>query len=241
MAASPSPYPFLVDSLPKIAIVDSLPNETDEFWPLVNSLPNITDESWLLADSLPNITNEFCEDIRQFPPLPSVVLSLLISLIIVLANVQLITVIFCTRELRRQVLKNFALVPLTLFLCQRFNLYIICLAFTDLAVGLLLPLSTFREMITIHSNAICDLLNSTIIFFINASIYIFVGLNLDRLHAIIRPLKYKSETKGWTTTVSIFLAFLVALTCSVPFWVHHKMPKDGCFCQYPGFDDVSKH
>ena len=128
----------------------------------------------------------------------------------------------------------------TLCLCQRFNLYINCLAFTDLAVGLLLPLSTFREMITIHSNAVCDLLNGTIMFSINASIYIFVGLNLDRLHAIIRPLKYKSETKRWTTNVSLLLAFLVALTCSVPFWwVHHKMPKDGCFCQYPGFADVS--
>ena len=125
-------------------------------------------------------------------------------------------------------------------LYQRFNLYIICLAFTDLAVGLLLPLSSFRGIITIHSTAVCDLLNSTIIFSINASIYIFVGLNLDRLHAIIRPLKYKSETKRWTTTVSLFLAFLVALICSVPFWVwHHKMPQDGCFCQYPGFTDVS--
>ena len=125
-------------------------------------------------------------------------------------------------------------------LYQRFNLYIICLAFTDLAVGLLLPLSSFRGIITIHSTAVCDLLNSTIIFSINASIYIFVGLNLDRLHAIIRPLKYKSETKRWTTAVSLFLAFLVALICSVPFWVwHHKMPQDGCFCQYPGFTDVS--
>ena len=57
-----------------------------------------------LEDSLLNITEESCEAIRQLPPLPSVVLSLLISILIVVANIQLITVIFCTRELRRQVL-----------------------------------------------------------------------------------------------------------------------------------------
>ena len=120
MVAGPSPYPLQVDSLPNTTIVDSLPNKTDEVWVLVESLPNITDESWLLAYSfpnttdesllpanfLPNITDEFCEAIRQFPPLPTVVLNLLISLLIVLANVQLISVIFCTRELRRQVLYN---------------------------------------------------------------------------------------------------------------------------------------
>ena len=103
MATSPSPYPLLVDSLP---------NMTDS----IDSLPNMTDP----VDSLSNKTDETCEAIQQFPPLPSVVLSLLISILIVVANIQLITVIFCTRELRRQVLnrilKNCALFQLLFFI-----------------------------------------------------------------------------------------------------------------------------
>ena len=91
----------------------------------------------------------------------------------------------------------------------------------------------------VHSTAVCDLLNSSIIFFINASIYMFVGLNMDRLHAIIPPLEYKSQAKQWTTIFFLVLAFLAAFICTAPFWVHHKMPKDGCYCQYPGFTDVS--
>ena len=113
MAASPSSaYPLLVESLLNITVIDSLLKITT-----VDSLLNITDES--VIDSLLNITDESCEAIRQFPPLPSVVLGLLLSLLIVLANVQLITVIFCTRELRRQVLvrvlKNFAIVQLFVY------------------------------------------------------------------------------------------------------------------------------
>ena len=68
--------------------------------PHTHSSTNVT----FLTNSLENVTDESCEAIRQFPPLPTVVLSLLISLLIVVANVQLIGVIFCTRELRRQVL-----------------------------------------------------------------------------------------------------------------------------------------
>ena len=205
-----------------------------------------------------NNTDDPCEAIRQFPPLANLTISLLISILIVVANVQLIAVIFYTRELRRQVpiiitssfsiitfLQRFNLyiiIALSLSIItvlQRFNLYIICLAFTDLAVGLFLPFSTFRGVVTVHSTAVCDLLNSSIIFFINASIYMFVGLNMDRLHAIIRPLEYKSQAKQWTTIFFLVLAFLVAFICTAPFWVHHKMPKDGCYCQYPGFTDVS--
>ena len=186
-----------------------------------------------------NSTDDPCEAIRQFPPLVNLTISLLISILIVIANVQLIAVIFYTRELRRQVPIIIALSLLIITFLQRFNLYIICLAFTDLAVGLFLPFSAFRGVVMVHSTAVCDLLNSSIIFFINASIYMFVGLNLDRLHAIIRPLEYKSQAKQWTTIFFLVLAFLVAFICTAPFWVHHKMPKDGCYCQYPGFTDVS--
>ena len=186
-----------------------------------------------------NNTDDPCEAIRQFPPLANLTISLLISILIVVANVQLIAVIFYTRELRRQVPIIIALSLLIITFLQRFNLYIICLAFTDLAVGLFLPFSAFRGVVTVHSTAVCDLLNSSIIFFINASIYMFVGLNMDRLHAIIRPLEYKSQAKQWTTVFFLVLAFLVAFLCTAPFWVHHKMPKDGCYCQYPGFTDVS--
>ena len=186
-----------------------------------------------------NNTSDPCEAIRQFPPLANLTISLLISILIVIANLQLIAVIFCTRELRRQVPIIIALSLSIITVLQRFNLYIICLAFTDLAVGLFLPFSAFRGVVMVHSTAVCDLLNSSIIFFINASIYMFVGLNMDRLHAIIRPLEYKSQAKQWTTIFFLVLAFLAAFICTAPFWVHHKMPKDGCYCQYPGFTDVS--
>ena len=193
----------------------------------------------LLKEKSNSTTDDPCEAIRQFPPLANLTISLLISILIVIANVQLIAVIFYTRELRRQVPKMMALSLSIITFLQRFNLYIICLAFTDLAVGLFLPFSAFRGVVMVHSTAVCDLLNSSIIFFINASIYMFVGLNLDRLHAIIRPLEYKSQAKQWTTIFFLVLAFLVAFICTAPFWVHHKMPKDGCYCQYPGFTDVS--
>ena len=193
----------------------------------------------LLMENLNNTTDDPCEAIRQFPPLANLTISLLISILIVVANVQLIAVIFYTRELRRQVLIIITLSLSIITFLQRFNLYIICLAFTDLAVGLFLPFSAFRGVVMVHSTAVCDLLNSSIIFFINASIYMFVGLNMDRLHAIIRPLEYKSQAKQWTTIFFLVLAFLVAFVCTAPFWVHHKMPKDGCYCQYPGFADVS--
>ena len=202
-------------------------------------MATIPPSPYLLLKENSNNTDDPCEAIRQFPPLANLTISLLISILIVIANVQLIAVIFYTRELRRQVPIIIALSLLIITFLQRFNLYIICLAFTDLAVGLFLPFSAFRGVVMVHSTAVCDLLNSSIIFFINASIYMFVGLNLDRLHAIIRPLEYKSQAKQWTTIFFLVLAFLVAFICTAPFWVHHKMPKDGCYCQYPGFTDVS--
>ena len=202
-------------------------------------MATIPTSPYFLLKENSNNTDDPCEAIRQFPPLANLTISLLISILIVVANVQLIAVIFYTRELRRQVPIIIALSLLIITFLQRFNLYIICLAFTDLAVGLFLPFSAFRGVVTVHSTAVCDLLNSSIIFFINASIYMFVGLNMDRLQAIIRPLEYKSQAKQWTTVFFLVLAFLVAFLCTAPFWVHHKMPKDGCYCQYPGFTDVS--
>ena len=202
-------------------------------------MATITPSPYFLFMENSNNTDDPCEAIRQFPPLANLTISLLISILIVVANVQLIAVIFYTRELRRQVLIIITLSLSIITFLQRFNLYIICLAFTDLAVGLFLPFSAFRGVVMVHSTAVCDLLNSSIIFFINASIYMFVGLNMDRLHAIIRPLEYKSQAKQWTTIFFLVLAFLVAFVCTAPFWVHHKMPKDGCYCQYPGFADVS--
>ena len=69
----------LVDSLRNMTdLVDSLSNMTD----LVDFLSSMTDESWLLEHPLSTITDESCEAIRQLPPLPSVVLSLLISILI---------------------------------------------------------------------------------------------------------------------------------------------------------------
>ena len=202
-------------------------------------MATISPSPYFLLIENSNNTEDPCEAIRQFPPLANLTISLLISILIVIANLQLIAVIFYTRELRRQVPIIIALSFSIITFLQRFNLYIICLAFTDLAVGLFLPFSAFRGVVMVHSTAVCDLLNSSIIFFINASIYMFVGLNLDRLHAIIRPLEYKSQAKQWTTIFFLVLAFLVAFICTAPFWVHHKMPKDGCYCQYPGFTDVS--
>ena len=202
-------------------------------------MATIPPSPYLLLMENSNNTSDPCEAIRQFPPLANLTISLLISILIVIANLQLIAVIFCTRELRRQVPIIIALSLSIITVLQRFNLYIICLAFTDLAVGLFLPFSAFRGVVMVHSTAVCDLLNSSIIFFINASIYMFVGLNMDRLQAIIRPLEYKSQAKQWTTIFFLVLAFLVAFICTAPFWVHHKMPKDGCYCQYPGFTDVS--
>ena len=105
-------------------------------------------------------------------------------------------------------------------------------------VGLTTPYTTLRNQIIIHSFDVCNLINSLVVYAINGSVYIFVALNLDRLHAIMAPITYRRwRTKRWVPKIAIAVSQLVALFCASPFLFHFGSPLDSCFCTFPGFSD----
>ena len=111
----------------------------------------------------------------------------------------------------------------------------------DLGVGLFLPLSALRtKLFATTSTAICNAFNSFGVFSVNGSIYILVGVNLDRLQAIVRPVSYHQKSQFRTTVTTLLVALLIALLCTAPFWYHRNYPPN-CFCTFPSLSDVSFH
>jgi hypothetical protein len=184
-----------------------------------------------------NLTNSSCR-IQPFSISPIVGVTLAIDVLIVLANIQLIVVIIRTPQLRKQANRELDGTLTFSLSLQRFNLYIISLAITDLAVGLFTPFSVLRKHIWIDDASVCNIVNSFVAFCVNASIYLFVGLNQDRLHAIMRPLTYRQEARRWTTKVAILVCLAVAALCTLPFFQHFEAPYSGCYCRFIDFTEV---
>jgi hypothetical protein len=184
-----------------------------------------------------NRTNSSCR-LQPFAISPIVGVTLAIDVLIVLANIQLIVVIIRTPQLRKQAKRELHRRHFDIFSLQRFNLYIITLAVTDLAVGLFTPFSVLRKHIWIDDSSVCNIVNSFVAFCVNASIYLFVGLNQDRLHAIMRPITYRQETRRWMTKTAITVCLVIAVLCTLPFFQHFKAPYSGCHCRFIDFTDV---
>lgn len=148
----------------------------------------------------------------------------ILSFLTVLANITLIIVILKTKGLRK----------------QKFNLFMISLAITDLLVGLVVaPFNPLRTKGTwIYGWAWCKIYLSLNIYLLTASIYNFVGVNMDRLFAIKLPLKYKAmQDNRWSVKLVIFVCWTVALISAAPIWwdqtVFFENRGGGCTCNFP--------
>jgi len=145
-------------------------------------------------------------------------------LLTVIANILLITVILRTKGLRR----------------QKFNLFMVSLCVTDLLVGLIVgPFNPLRKQGTWNFGWIwCKVYLSLVPYLITASIYNFVGVNMDRLFAIKFPLKYRDmQDKRWTVKLVIAFCWTIALVSALPIWFDQtESPLDsgaGCTCNFP--------
>jgi len=149
---------------------------------------------------------------------------LILSGLIILANVLLIAVILTSTGLRN----------------QRFNLIMISLACTDLLVGVFTPFNTIRIGRWTLGYHFCQFVTSMVVILLSASIYNFVFVNLDRLFAIKMPLRYQEmKDKRWMVKLGIFVCWVLSLVPAMPMWIRsmdtRTVENDGrCFkCSFP--------
>ena len=123
-----------------------------------------------------NITCEHF-DFGEFFETPKTIFKFTLALLILVANTVLITVILKSPKLRR----------------QRFHKYIISLAFADILIGLTIPLMTLtgEEQMWHLGPALCQLFTSLQKLSLAVSTNHFLGISLDRMFAIRKPVAYR--------------------------------------------------
>jgi len=147
-----------------------------------------------------------------------------LAILIIVANVFLISVILKSPKLRT----------------QRFNLIIISLAVTDMLCGVLIPFNTLRVCRWNFGEMFCQIITSLVVVALSSSIYNFVFVNLDRLLAVKFPMDYKSSASRKKIKVGILACWLLSSLPALPMWVAPSSPAawDGQTCKFPYENEI---
>jgi len=147
----------------------------------------------------------------------------ILAVFIIVSNTALILVIRGDKELRK----------------QRFSLFIISLAITDLLCGIFIPFNTLRVCRWQYGELLCDLVTSMVVITMSSSVYNYLGVNIDRVLAIKYPLEYFVGRRWWArrnnVKACIALCWLLALLPAAPMWVSHKKELEWgqAVCSFP--------
>ncbi|CAG0891758.1 unnamed protein product [Cyprideis torosa] len=180
-------------------------NESVDDEPVTVSLINVADSSLddvnqtNISSTSPSISDQF----REIPLHVAVFRGIIMALIIIVSvfgNLLVILAVYRFRRLR--IITNY---------------FVVSLAFADMLVALLAMTFNASVSITgrwIMGNVMCDIWNSSDVYFCTVSILHLCAISVDRYLAIVKPLDYPRLMTDRTVTLMLTLTWLMPVLIS---------------------------